>query len=107
MGLSDLADLQLPDLIKKVCLSLRQVGGASTEYQHVIIELQGLGNALQQLQALEPTDDNFAHVNAIRALALACQLPLQEFMAKLEKYEIALGPFAERRSLSGGARKAR
>ncbi|ERF68437.1 hypothetical protein EPUS_03755 [Endocarpon pusillum Z07020] len=99
--------IQAITLIKKVCVSLRQVGGASTEYQHVIIELQGLGNALQQLQALEPTDDNFAHVNAIRAMALACQLPLREFMTKLEKYESALGPFAERSSLSGGARKAK
>ena len=97
----------LPDLIRRVCISLRHVGGASTDYQHAIIELQGLGNALQQLEALEPAEDNFHHVNAIRAMALACQLPLHDFMKKLERYESALGPFSERNSLRGAGRKAK
>jgi len=101
------ANCPLPVLIKKVCVSLRQVGGASTDYQHAIIELQGLGNALQQLEALEPTEGNFDQVNAIRAMALACQLPLRDFMEKLEKYENALGPFAEQTLFRGTARKAR
>lgn len=63
-----------------------------TEYQHVVIELRALKNVLRHLEALEPTEDNLTHVNAIRGMALACQLPLREFLIKLEKYESALGP---------------
>jgi hypothetical protein len=96
----------VPDLVRKVCISLRHVGGASTDYQYAIIELQGLENALQQLEALEPTGDNFRHVNAIRAMALACQLPLHDFMKKLERYESALGPFSKRTSFGVAGRKA-
>ena len=99
--------LNFPDLIKKICRSLRQVGGASADYQHAIIELRGLENILQQLEALEPTEDNINYVNAIRGMALACQLPLRNFMTKLDKYESALGPFAERTSFRGVGRKAK
>ena len=83
------------------------MGGASTEYQHAIIELQGLESALQQLEALEPTEDNVNHVNAIRGMALACHLPLRDFMTKLEEYEHALGPHAHRTPLHGVGRKAK
>ena len=80
------------DLIRKISKALKKTGGASAEYQDAIIELKGLKHALQHLEALEPTEDNFRHVNAIRGMALACQLPLRDFMTKLEKYESSLGP---------------
>lgn len=96
----------LIDLIRKISKALKEVGGASSEYQDVVIELKGLKYALQHLEALEPTEDNIGHVNAIRGMALACRLPLQEFMIKLEKYESSLGPWAERRSFRTAPRKA-
>ncbi|KAL8792645.1 MAG: hypothetical protein Q9195_004773 [Heterodermia aff. obscurata] len=95
----------LIDLIRKISKALKEVGGASAEYQDVVIELKGLKHALQHLEALEPTEDNVGHVNAIRSMALACKLPLQEFMVKLEEYEVSLGPWAERRSFRGARRK--
>ena len=93
------------DLIRKISKALKEVGGASCEYQDVVIELKGLKHTLQHLEALEPTEDNIGHVNAVRGMALACRLPLQEFMVKLEEYESSLGPWAKQRSFRGAQRK--
>ena len=79
----------------------------SREYQAAVVELKGLKHALQHLQALEPTEDNLSHVNAIRGMALTCQLPLRDFMTKLEKYESSLGPWVDRTGYRSAARKAR
>lgn len=97
----------LPGLVKRISKALKDAGGASAEYQLVIIELKGLKNILRQLETLEPTEDNVTHINAIRGMALACQLPLRDFMDKLEEYESTLGPFADRRSLRTMARKSK
>ena len=93
----------LPDLIRKISKALKETGGASTEYQNAVIELNGLERALQHLEALEPTDDNLSHVNAIRGMALACQMPLRDFMTKLEKYEASMGPWESRSSFGQGS----
>ena len=94
-------------LINKVCKSLRQVGGASNEYQLAIVDLHGLENALQLLGTLEPTEDNINHTNAIRGMSLACRLPLREFLTKLERYEPTLGVSAKRASFRGVGCKAK
>ncbi|KAL8986776.1 MAG: hypothetical protein Q9169_008757, partial [Polycauliona sp. 2 TL-2023] len=99
--------LSTTDLIRKISKALKETGGASSEYQDAVVELSGLKHALQHLEALEPTEDNIGHVNAIRGMALACRLPLQEFMANLEKYEGSLGPWAHRSSLGGFGRKTK
>ncbi|KAL8639087.1 MAG: hypothetical protein Q9226_008918, partial [Calogaya cf. arnoldii] len=95
-----------PVLIKKVSKALRDSGGASSDYQGAVVELENLQRTLQHLGSIEPTADNINHVNAIRGMALACQLPLQEFLTKLSTYEAALGPWASRGFLHKAARKA-
>lgn len=94
-------------LIKKVSDALKDAGGASSEYQHVIIELEGLDRALRVVAALEPTQSNANHVKAIRGMALSCQMPLRQFLESIQTYEASLGAFASRRSLPGAARKAK
>ncbi len=94
-------------MIRKISKALKETGGASAEYQHAVIELKGLKHALQHLETLECTEDNISHVNAIRGIALACQLPLQDFMKKLEKYESSLGPWTDRTSFRSAGRKMR
>lgn len=96
-----------PGLVKKVSKALKDAGGASSEYQQVVIELKGLKNALRHLEGLEPTEDNARHVNAIRGMALACQLPLREFLTKLERFESSMGPFASGQPFRGAGRKAK
>ncbi|KAH7072598.1 hypothetical protein BKA63DRAFT_46417 [Paraphoma chrysanthemicola] len=93
-------------LCTKVAKALKDAGGAAAEYQQVIIEIDGLQNALTRLASLEPTESNIDHVNAIRKMALACNLPLQDFLSKLEKYEAAMSPFATGKSYSSTGKKA-
>ena len=93
--------------MKRVSKALKETGGASTEYQLVFIELKSLKIILRHLETLKPTGDNVSHINAIRGMALACQLPLRDFMVKLEKYESTLGPFADKRSYRGMAKKSK
>ena len=99
--------LELIDLVRKIIKTLKETGGASSEYQAAVVELKSLKHVLQHLQALEPTEDNLSHVNAIRGMVLACQLPLREFMAKLETYESSMGPWADRTWYRNTGRKAR
>ncbi|KAL8858791.1 MAG: hypothetical protein Q9178_004708 [Gyalolechia marmorata] len=105
--MSNADSLLSADLIRKISKALQKTGGATSEYLDAVVELNGLEHALQQLQALEPTEDNVGHVNAIRGMALACQIPLQEFMTKLDRYENSLGPWARRSSSGHFARKTR
>lgn len=93
-------------MIHKVSKALQDAGGASSEYQQVVIELHGLKTALRHLEKIVPTEATASHVNAIRGMALACQMPLQEFLTKFEKYEASLGPFARRNSFRAAGRKA-
>ena len=97
----------LTGLVKKVTKALKEVGGASAEYQLVVIELKGLKSILRQLETLQPTEDNVTHINTIRGMALACQLPLRDFMVRLEKYESTLGPLADKRSLRAIGKKSK
>jgi len=95
------------ELCGKVSKALKDTAvGASADYQHVVLELHSLQTALSRLASLEPSESNINHVNAIRGMALTCQLPLQEFLSNIEKYEKTMGPFA-RSSLRGAGHKAR
>jgi hypothetical protein len=85
--------------------SLQRTGGASSQYQDLLLELDTLYRTLQVLERLEPTEENASHVNAIRGMALACQLLLRDFLSKLEKYEASLGPFSTQHAFQAAGRK--
>ncbi|KAJ4579705.1 hypothetical protein HRR86_003057 [Exophiala dermatitidis] len=92
-------------LVVKVGKALRDADGASSEYQHLYVDLQALKRTLETLQALQPTEQNITHLNAIRCLALTCQVPLAAFLERLQKFEEKLGPFAKD-SVRGALRKS-
>ncbi|KAK6537414.1 hypothetical protein TWF694_011601 [Orbilia ellipsospora] len=94
-------------LIKNVAEALKASGGATQEYQQVLVELEGLDRALKAVAALDPNTSNSNHVNAIRGMALSCQLPLRQFLEGLQKYDNFLGPFASGSSTSSVLRKAK
>lgn len=50
-----------------------------------------LHQALNQLQNLQPANHDFLRLNAIRAAALGCQIPLQAFLNKISKFDNTLG----------------
>ncbi|KAF2635384.1 hypothetical protein P280DRAFT_194530 [Massarina eburnea CBS 473.64] len=93
-------------LCTKVAKTLKGSSGVSAEYQQVIIEIEGLQDALTRLARLEPTESNIDHVNAIRRMALACSLPMQDFLSKLERYEGSMSPFTTGKSIRSVGKKA-
>ena len=100
------ANTRHEDLCATIVKALKDSGGSSSDYQNVVIELQSLQAVLAHLEALQPSTTNINHVNAIRGMALACKLPLQDFLSKIRRYESSLGPFAKH-SIQAASRKAR
>ncbi|KPI45917.1 uncharacterized protein AB675_752 [Cyphellophora attinorum] len=72
--------------------ALKQTGGASSRYIQVLQRLQSLRRILDELESFQPSDSDSAYVNAIRGAARAAKFPLDDFLAKMEKYEPALNP---------------
>lgn len=70
-----------------------QNGEAAPMYQSLLLELEALDRALHQLQTLQPSQNELLQLNSIRATALSCGRPLQEFLDKISKFQPALGTF--------------
>jgi hypothetical protein len=78
-------------LIVKISKALRDASDAPTEFTYLLQDLQHLNVVLEQLQALPPSSaHNVNHFNAIRGMALSVQIPLQNFVTKMEKYKAAM-----------------
>ncbi|KAL8855919.1 MAG: hypothetical protein Q9178_007433 [Gyalolechia marmorata] len=83
----------LGKLIGQVAVELGENSDASPEYQSLLIELEALNRALCKLQTLKPAKHELFQLTSIRATAVACQRPLQEFLDKVSKFERNLGTF--------------
>jgi hypothetical protein len=68
-----------------------QNGEASGEYQQLILDLGILSGALSRLQSLKSESRELTHLESIRAAALSCQIPLERFLQKIEKFDPCLG----------------
>lgn len=79
------------ELIAKVIAAFKDSGGASAEYQQVVQELETLLQLLQHITTIQSTQRNFAHVNAIKGVALNLQVPLRKFLDKICKRYGSLG----------------
>src|SRR5271156_888137 len=86
-------------LIQKISEALKTAGGASSHYQRVLVELNGLNNALHELQKVQPSEEDVGQINTLRVMVHACQLQLHNFFGKLEKYHGFLTPLSERSAL--------
>jgi hypothetical protein len=93
-------------LTQQICTALKTAGGASTDYQRVLVELNGLSNVLHELQKIRPNEDDADQISTLGAMVHACQLQLHDFLAKLEKYHESLTPFSKRSALQTAGRKA-
>jgi hypothetical protein len=59
------------------------------EFKHVSVDLQHLEILLEQLNRGKWDQGCDArHLNAVKGMALTCRVPLQEFLAKIEKYRV-------------------
>ena len=72
-------------LISDIVTSLR--AASISEYRELILELHGLERALREIEHLKCTSSQEAAVNGIKVAALMCQYPLDDFSAKLKKFE--------------------
>ncbi len=72
-------------LINDIVSALRHSSVSS--YQELVRELHGLERALHQVEHLPCPPGQEAQVNAVKAVALTVQYPLNEFAAKLSKFE--------------------
>lgn len=78
------------NLVIKISKSLRDSNGASVEINSLLLELHQLQLVLEQLRDLPPeSSPTPSHVNALRGMALTVQIPLQDFLGKMEKYKAA------------------
>jgi hypothetical protein len=93
-------------LIRKVCLALKDTGGAASEYQSLITELQQLYLLLEHLRDL-PTSSATSqnHYNVVRGMACEVQLPLRAFVEKLNAYSSKLGASVDTSSWRTAKRK--
>ncbi|KAF2731099.1 hypothetical protein EJ04DRAFT_514787, partial [Polyplosphaeria fusca] len=85
--------LAVGKLIQQVAVELGENHEAAPEFQSLMIELEALGRALNKLQTLKPAKHELFQLTSIRSTALACQKPLQDFLAKISKFESRLGAF--------------
>ena len=72
-------------LIQDIVSSLR--ASSISEYRELILELHGLQRALNEVEHLKCHPSQDLAVNGIKAAALMCQHPLDEFASKLRKFE--------------------
>jgi len=78
-------------LIYRIGIELKKNPESARDYQDLLVDLEALDRALKQLQCIRPAEHELRGLEAIRALALTCQRPLEEFLAKIEKFNGSLG----------------
>ncbi|KAK2748038.1 hypothetical protein FQN55_004587 [Onygenales sp. PD_40] len=74
-------------LIADISSCLNDASGAAHQYQHLVLELENLQRVLREIDKLPPDHDDgdgdddepTPMLNAIKATALSCRLPLDEF----------------------------
>lgn len=84
-------------LIKDIVTCLRDSGGAASEYQELMLELDGLHRALDKIEHLRASPGRAESINGLKVAALNCAFVLQDFYEKLDTYK-RLGQEEKQRS---------
>jgi hypothetical protein len=92
------------NLISEIVTSLQSVDGARSEYQELIWELESL-QTLRHLYRLNHGGSSSEAVESIKFAALSCRIPLDDFLAKSNKYEKSLGPWNRAHSAQATVKK--
>jgi hypothetical protein len=94
-------------IINTIVGSLNEAGGSKSDYQELLRELESLQQALHHLDRLQLGDACSTDLDSIKYAALSCRRPLEQFLAKIEKYDKSLGVWSDRSALRGAADKVR
>lgn len=87
--------LAVGQLTVNILASLRESGGAKSEYQDLIRELESLHYALQRLDKLQAKPGSSSRLDSIKYAALSCRRPLEQFLSKIQRYNRSLGVWAK------------
>jgi hypothetical protein len=77
-------------LIKDIVQCLKASGGSSSEYQELMLELDGLRLALTKIEHLQGSAEQMPAINSIKAAALNRDFVLRDFLQKLKKHQQSL-----------------
>lgn len=72
-------------LIKSIVSALQT--SLASEHLELLLELDGLQRALDEIEHLQASPQQETKVNAVRVAALTCQYQLDDFAGKLKTYE--------------------
>lgn len=72
-------------LIADICSCLRS--SSTSGYKELVVELHNLKRALDEIEHLNCIPEQIAAVTAVKVAALTCRFPLNEFAAKMRKFE--------------------
>lgn len=98
--------LAVGKLIADITNSLGEASGSKSEYQELLRELESLNHALRHLDKL-PTNIASANLESIKYTALCCRRPLEQFLGKIQKYDMALGIWGRANPIKKTADKLR
>ncbi len=87
-------------IIADITASLREVDGSKSEYQEVLDELECLLHALHHLDKLHTTSSS-TNLESIKYAAISCRRPLEQFLAKIKRFDKSLGVWGKDRGLRG------
>jgi uncharacterized protein YbjQ (UPF0145 family) len=73
-------------IIKDIISCLKDSGGSASEYQELARELESLQVSLDNIQKLKVPSFQDASFKALQFMALNCQITLDEFRVKINKY---------------------
>ena len=70
---------------------------SAPDYQDLVDDLVALDRAIKQIFQIRPGVHELKRLDGVRALAATCQIPLLEFLGKIQKFNKSLGPWNCRR----------
>ena len=77
-------------LINDIVICLKASGGSASEYQELMLELDGLRLALTRIEHLKGSAKQTPAINSIKVAALNCKFVLDSFLTKLKTYDKSL-----------------
>jgi DNA-binding XRE family transcriptional regulator len=81
--------VQAINLLNDVRKAFKESCGAVDEFQQVLTDLQQLEIVLRQLdRGGWDGNSDAGHTNAVKGMALTCQVPLRAFLDKIKKYHV-------------------
>lgn len=81
-------------LVHNITTALRDTGGASSEYNLTISQLDNLEGLLRTAQSIYSADINPQQLERLQLLTRVCYIPLDRFFSKIKRLDFSLGNLA-------------